>query len=155
MLRHEGTQNGRVAGPSDIPVTGSLIIPAGELEWRFSRAGGPGGQGVNTTDSRVQLTWDVGRSSALSEAQRSRVVAALAERLVDGRVTVSSSAYREQLRNRGAAADRLADLVRRALSAPPPERRATRPTRGSQRRRIEGKRRTGETKRLRRRPDDG
>jgi ribosome-associated protein len=131
-------------------VTGSLLIPAEELEWRFSRASGPGGQGVNTTDSRVQLRWDVTASRALTEPQRARLLGRLATRLVDGAVQVTAAETRSQRQNREAAQRRLAEIVAAALAPPPRRRRATKPTRGSVERRIEGKRRRSDVKRLRR-----
>jgi ribosome-associated protein len=132
-----------------LPVTSALTIPRAELTERFSRASGPGGQGVNTTDSRVELSWDVGRSAVLSDAQRERVTGRLAERLVDGVLTVVASENREQRRNRDAAAKRLAALVADALAPPPRTRRPTRATRGSQERRLTAKKQRSTTKQLR------
>lgn len=123
-----------------------LVVPAVELVERFSRSSGPGGQGVNTTDSRVELVFDVASSGALTPAQRERLVTALAGRLVVGRITIVASEHRSQLRNRAAARDRLAALLREGLAPPPPARRATRPTKGSQRRRVEGKKRRSQVK---------
>lgn len=137
-----------------IRVTGTVRLDPDELRWRFSRAGGPGGQGVNTTDSRVELLFDVARTAALSEAQRARVTAALGDRLVDGVLTVTAAEHRSQLLNRRAALERLVATLRAALAPPPPPRRPTRPTRASARRRAEAKRRRSETKRLRRPPQD-
>jgi ribosome-associated protein len=131
-------------------VTGSLLIPAEELDWRFSRASGPGGQGVNTTDSRVQLRWDVAASAALTDQQRARLLSRLASRLVDGVVQVTAAETRSQRQNREAAQRRLAELVAAGLAPPPRSRRATKPTRGSVERRIAGKRRRSDVKRLRR-----
>jgi ribosome-associated protein len=125
---------------------GGLLIPAGELLERFSRSAGPGGQGVNTTDSRVELVFDVATSSVLSDTQRGRMVDALGRRLTEGRLTVVASEHRSQLRNRAAARDRLVALLQESLAPPPPARRATRPTRGSQRRRLESKKRRGQVK---------
>lgn len=138
----------------DIRVTPSVVIREGELEWRFSRSSGPGGQGVNTTDSRVELTVDVAGSPAFSEQQRERVVRRLGGRLVDGRLTVTASEHRSQLRNREAAVERLTEQLRDALAPPPPRRKPTRPTRGSRRRRAEAKERRSQVKALRRRPTD-
>jgi ribosome-associated protein len=139
----------------DLPVSASLTIPARELGWRFSRSSGPGGQGVNTTDSRVELSWDVSSSAVLSAGQRARILERLAGRLVDGVLTVVASEHRSQLRNRDVARARLAALLVGATAPPGKARRATRPTLGSQRRRLDGKRRRGEVKRLRRgAPDD-
>ncbi|MCM3659935.1 aminoacyl-tRNA hydrolase [Georgenia satyanarayanai] len=138
----------------DLLVTSSVTLREEELQWRFSRSSGPGGQSVNTTDSRAELSVDLAATSALSEHQRARVLAALAGRLVDGRLTVSASEHRSQLRNREAAAERLAQVLREALAPPPPKRRPTKPSRGAQRRRVEAKTRRSQTKALRRRPSD-
>jgi ribosome-associated protein len=132
-----------------LAIAPALTIPRAELTERFSRASGPGGQGVNTTDSRVELSWDVGRSAVLSDAQRERVMGRLAERLVDGVLTVVASENREQRRNRDAAAKRLAALVADALAPPPRTRRPTRATRGSQERRLTAKKQRSTTKQLR------
>ncbi|WP_152189545.1 alternative ribosome rescue aminoacyl-tRNA hydrolase ArfB [Georgenia satyanarayanai] len=138
----------------DLRVTSSVTLREEELQWRFSRSSGPGGQSVNTTDSRAELTVDLAATPALSEHQRARVLEALAGRLVDGRLTVSASEHRSQLRNREAAAERLAQVLREALAPPPPKRRPTKPSRGAQRRRAESKTRRSQTKALRRRPTD-
>jgi ribosome-associated protein len=129
-------------------------IPATELGWRFSRSGGPGGQSVNTADSRVELSFDVRRSPSLPDPLRERLLARLSPRLVDGVLTLAASEYRSQHRNREAARARLADLLTEASAPPPPRRRATRPTRGSKERRLAGKKRRGQTKALRRPPID-
>ena len=139
---------------SGLRVTGSVVVPPGELSWRFSRSSGPGGQGVNTTDSRVELTFDVATSTALSAVQKARVLERLGARAVDGAVTVVASEHRSQLRNRDAATARLGQLLREALAPPARPRRATRPTLGSQRRRLDTKTQRGQTKRLRRPPSD-
>jgi ribosome-associated protein len=131
-----------------------LVVPAAELVERFSRSSGPGGQSVNTTDSRVELEYDVAASAALTDAQRRRALRRLDARLVDGRLVVDASEHRSQHRNRVAARERLADLLRTALAPPSPPRRPTSPTRGSQRRRLEAKRQRAETKSLRRRVRD-
>jgi len=130
---------------------GGLSVPAGELLEQFSRSSGPGGQGVNTTDSRVQLSLDLGTTTALDEAQRELALARLAERLTGTVLTISASEHRSQRQNRTAARQRLAGLLRDAV-VPEITRRPTRPTRGSKRRRLEGKRQRAETKRNRRRP---
>jgi ribosome-associated protein len=140
-------------------VTGPLTfrgveVPDSELVWRFSRSSGPGGQSVNTADSRVELTFDLARSPSIPERMRERLLARLAHRLVDGTLTIAASEYRSQHRNRQAARARLVDLLTEASAPPPPPRRPTRPTRGSKERRIAGKKRRGETKALRRRPTD-
>jgi len=134
---------------ADLPVTDRLVVPAGALTWRFSRSSGPGGQGVNTADSRVELSMSPLALPGLSDAQRQRLVERLAPRLVDGVLTIAASEHRQQLRNREAARARLAAVLRAAITAPAPARRKTRPTRGSQERRIKAKKERGQTKRLR------
>jgi ribosome-associated protein len=131
----------------DLVVTRSLVIPATELGERFSRSSGPGGQGVNTTDSRVELSFDLARSPSVPDHLRERMLQRLAHRSVDGVVTVAASQYRAQRANRQAARERLAQLLREAAAAPPARRRPTRPTRGSQERRLAQKKRRGDTKR--------
>ncbi|MDT7710421.1 MAG: ribosome-associated protein [Pseudonocardiales bacterium] len=138
----------------DLHVRGPLVLPASELHWRFSRASGPGGQGVNTTDSRVELSFDVARSPSVPEPLRERALARLGGRLVDGVLTITASEFRSQLRNRDAARERLAETLRGATAPDPPKRRPTRPTKGSTRRRLDAKTRRGQIKRLRGRPDD-
>jgi ribosome-associated protein len=127
-----------------------LTVPAADLVERFSRSSGPGGQSVNTADSRVELDFDLTSTTALTEAQRARASARLVARLIDGRLVVVASEHRSQHRNRVAARDRLAELLRAALAPPPPVRRATRPSRKAKERRLEGKRHRAETKALRR-----
>ncbi|VXB58708.1 alternative ribosome rescue aminoacyl-tRNA hydrolase ArfB [Citricoccus sp. K5] len=129
-----------------------LTVPAGELLEQFSHASGPGGQGVNTTDSRVQLSLDLTTTTALSDVQRERALDRLAGKLTGTVLTISAAEHRSQRRNRTAARQRLAALLREAL-VPAIARKPTRPTRGSQRRRIEAKRQRAETKRHRRRPE--
>ncbi len=122
-----------------------LVVPAVELDEQFSRSSGPGGQSVNTTDSRVEVAFDLTRSSVLTDAMRRRALAHVgAERIV-----VTASEHRSQHRNRVAARGRLADRLRRALAPPPLPRVPTKPTRGSQRRRIEGKKRRSQIKSMR------
>ena len=127
-----------------------MVIPAEELRWRFSRSSGPGGQGVNTADSRVRLSWDLAASKALPERLKSRALGRLAGRLVDGAVVVTASEFRSQRRNRDAARARLAALLRDAVAAPAPSRRATRPSASARRRRLEDKRHRSDVKQLRR-----
>lgn len=133
-------------------VVRGVEIPEDELSWRFSRSSGPGGQSVNTADSRVELSLDVAGSRSLPERLRDRAVAALAHRLVDGVLTVAASEFRSQHRNRQAARARMAALLTEATAPPAPARRSTRPTRGSKERRLAGKKRRGQTKAMRRRP---
>lgn len=130
---------------------GPVVIPESELRERFSRASGPGGQGVNTTDSRVELLWSPESSAALTDSQRDRLLQRLSHRLVDGDVVIVASEHRAQLRNREAARVRLGGLVAEALR-PQRARRATRPTLGSKRRRLDAKSRQSERKYLRQRP---
>lgn len=134
----------------DLHVRGGVVVPAGELRWRFSRSGGPGGQSVNTTDSRVELSLDVAATSALGPALRTRALERLAAKLVDGVLTVAASEERSQLQNRRIARARLAALLRQAVAAPPRARRATRPSRGAVDRRLATKHRRAEIKRSRR-----
>lgn len=130
------------------------MIPESELSWRFSRSSGPGGQGVNTADSRVELVWDAANSAVLSPVQRERLLERLSGRLVNGVVTIASSEQRAQLRNREAARERLAALVAEATRPPAPPRRPTKPSRGSKERRLKAKQRRTDVKQLRRPPRD-
>jgi len=138
---------------SPIEVRGALI-PQEELSWRFSRSSGPGGQSVNTTDSRAELSYDLAASDALDPVLKERALRALADRLVDGVITVTASEHRSQLRNRQAAASRLAALLMEATAPPPAARRPTRPSRAARERRLAEKQRRSELKRLRRSKDD-
>lgn len=135
-------------------IDAGLTIPESELSWRFSRSSGPGGQGVNTADSRVELAWDAAGSAVLSPRQRERLLERLSSRLVEGVLTITASEHRAQLQNRNAARDRLAAVVADALQPPPPSRRPTRPSRGAKERRMEAKKRRTDVKRLRRPPHD-
>lgn len=134
----------------DLRVTDRLTIPAAELHERFSRSSGPGGQGVNTADSRVELSFDVAGSPSIPAYLRERMLDRLAGRLVGGVVTIAASEYRAQLANREAARARLSALLREAAAPPPPPRRPTKPSRGAHRRRLEGKKRRSEVKKNRR-----
>jgi len=136
----------------DLEVSPALTIPASELGWRFSRSSGPGGQHVNTSDSRVELSWNVAESAVLSDGQRLRLVTRLGQRLVDGVLTVSASERRSQLRNREIALATLSALVAEGLAPEPARRRATKPTRASNRRRLAAKEQRAATKQQRRRP---
>lgn len=135
---------------SDLEVSPGFAIPAAELRERFSRSSGPGGQGVNTTDSRVELSWDVAGSPSVPEWLRERLVARLGRRLAGGVLTVAVSTQRAQLANRAEARERMAALLRAAAVPPPPKRRATKPSRGAKERRLAEKRRRSQTKRGRR-----
>ena len=138
--------------PGDLPVDATVVIPAAELSWRFSRSGGPGGQAVNTSDTRVELFYDIGRTTALEPALRARALDRLAGRLVDGVLTVSASEHRSQLRNREAAERRLVEILAEAMAPPRRPRRPTQPSRAARARRVEQKKRRSDVKRLRRRP---
>jgi ribosome-associated protein len=131
-----------------------IIIPTDELFWRFSRSSGPGGQSVNTTDSRAELSFNVAQSAVLPEALKERALRALAGQLTDGVITVTAAENRSQLRNREAAAARLSALLAEATAPPPRPRRPTRPTRASRERRLAAKQQRSQTKRLRRPPTD-
>lgn len=137
----------------DVIVRGTTI-PPDELSWRFSRSPGPGGQSVNTADTRAELSYDLAASSALPLSLKERALAALQDRLTDGVITIAASEYRSQLRNREAAATRLAELLTEATAPPPRPRRPTRPSRAATERRLADKQRRGQTKRLRRPTDD-
>jgi ribosome-associated protein len=138
----------------DLPIRGSLVLLARELHWRFSRSSGPGGQGVNTADSRVELSFDLLGSPSVPAHLKERAAGRLATRLVDGVLTIAASEHRSQLRNREAARDRLAATLREALRPDPPARRPTRPTQAARRRRLDEKARRGAVKRLRGRPSE-
>jgi ribosome-associated protein len=138
----------------DLRVNDAIAIPRAELNWRFSRSGGPGGQSVNTTDSRVELSFDVAATEALPEHLRDRALQRLANRLVNGVLTVTASEERSQLQNRRAAELRLVSIIAAAVAPPPKPRRATRPSKGSVERRLDGKRRRSQTKRDRRPPQE-
>jgi ribosome-associated protein len=127
-----------------------LLIPAEELRWRFSRSGGPGGQAVNTTDSRVELVFDLAATQALPPLLKERALGRLGPRLVAGELVVVASEHRSQWRNRQAARRRLQELLEEALRPPPPPRRPTRPGRGAVERRLEAKRRRASIKSQRR-----
>ncbi|WP_210605188.1 alternative ribosome rescue aminoacyl-tRNA hydrolase ArfB [Brevibacterium oceani] len=143
--------NGDVRVPAGPGIPTGLVIPAGELSEQFSRSSGPGGQHVNTADSRVQLSLDLASASFLTETQRERALSVLAPRLTGTVLTVTSESQRSQLKNRQDARIRLAGLLREAL-APPTPRRATTPSRNSRRRRVRTEQRRSEIKRNRRRP---
>lgn len=140
-----------MAGP--LHVTRSVVIPENELRWRFSRSSGPGGQSVNTADSRVELSLDLTTTTALGPTLHARALERLGGRLVDGVLTVTASEHRSQYRNREAAQDRLAGILAEAVAPPPPRRRPTKASKGSVERRLSAKRRRAQTKQLRRADD--
>lgn len=131
-----------------------MVVPERELRWRFSRSSGPGGQSVNTADSRVELSLDVTTTTALGPIQRARALDRLSGRLVDGVLTVTASEERSQLRNREAARERMATILAKAIAPPPKPRRPTEPTKAARERRLAAKRRRSQTKRARRVRDD-
>jgi ribosome-associated protein len=141
-----------MTGP--IEIRPGFTVPLEELSWRFSRSSGPGGQSVNTTDSRVSLSFDVSRSPSVPEHLRARMLARLATRLSDGLITVHAETERSQLMNRSKAQSRLVELLRAASDPPPKKRRPTRPTKSSTAKRLEGKKLRGNVKRLRRNTTD-
>ena len=137
--------------PDDLRINSWLVIPAGDLHERFSRSSGPGGQGVNTADTRVELSFDIARSPALPEYARVRALDNLRGRVSeDGVLTVVASEQRSQLLNRRAARGRMANLIREAIAPPPAPRVATRPSRRARERRVADKRRRSAVKRNRR-----
>jgi len=137
---------------SSIKLSYGVSVPETELELRTARSGGPGGQSVNTTDSKVELRWDVATSSALSDTQRNRLLDRLSSRLTqDGVLILTGSEHKSQHRNREAVLSRFEAIVGEALE-PPRQRRRTRPTRGSKERRLKQKKHRGEIKRLRKNP---
>ncbi|GAA4573992.1 alternative ribosome rescue aminoacyl-tRNA hydrolase ArfB [Planotetraspora kaengkrachanensis] len=137
-----------MSGP--LHIRDSVVVPEAELGWRFSRSSGPGGQGVNTTDSRVELSYNVVTTTALGPELKSRAIERLGSRLVDGVITIAASEFRSQLRNREAAEMRLAQLIREAIAPPPRKRRPTKPSRGAVERRLTAKKQRSDLKRTRR-----
>ena len=139
---------------ADLRVSPRLILPAAELGWRFSRSSGPGGQGVNTTDSRVELSLNLNTLSTVTDFQRLRLLTRLAARTVDGVVTIAASETRSQLRNREAARKRMSMLLAQALAPDAPRRRPTKPSKRAKQRRVNAKVQRGNLKRLRGRPEE-
>ncbi len=136
----------------DLQVRPGLLIPASELSLSVSRSGGPGGQNVNKLSTRVSVRWNVAESTVLNDTWRARLLRKLAPRLTKlGELVVHADGSRSQLDNRHEACRRLAEVVRTALHVEK-ARRATKPTKGSQRRRLEGKKQRSQTKRMRGRP---
>ena len=133
----------------DLQIDDRLVIPAQDLKWRFSRSSGPGGQGVNTTDSRVELIFDLHACAVLGPFRRVRLRHNLASRLVDGCLRVVVAEQRSQWQNRQKAMVRLAELLREGLKSAPPERRPSRPGRGAVKRRLDAKKKRGQLKRNR------
>ena len=143
--------NAKRQPPRDgVHVRGSVVIPSHELRWKFSRSSGPGGQSVNTTDSRVELLFDVAHSPSMPPIWRRRAIDRLGDRLVDGVLRITAQEERSQHLNRRAAEQRLGETLREVTAPPPRPRRATKPSRGAVERRITQKKRRGEIKRGRR-----
>jgi ribosome-associated protein len=131
-------------------VNARLVLPADELRVQFTRSGGPGGQNVNKVETQAILRFSIAQSRALGEVRRARLLQRLASRLTrEGELIVRASRHRERARNVADALERLADILREALRVDA-ARKPTRPTKASQRRRLEEKRRRGQAKRLRR-----
>ena len=141
-----------MVGP--LRVSRSVVVPEKELRWRFSRSSGPGGQSVNTADSRVQLSLDLTTTTALGPTQRARALQRLADRLVDGVLTVTAQEERSQLRNREIALERLSEILAEAIAPPPRTRHPTKPSKRAVERRIAAKKRRARTKQLRRVDDE-
>jgi ribosome-associated protein len=139
---------GDMSGP--LVIRGSVSVPEAELMWRFSRSSGPGGQHVNTSDTQVELRFDLGATESLPPVWKERALERLAGRLAGGVLTVRASEHRSQWRNREAAAARLVALLAQATAPPPKTRRPTRIPRGINERRLRVKKQRGETKRGRR-----
>src|SRR5699024_8453171 len=136
----------------DLAVTDELVIPARELSERFSRASGPGGQRVNSTESRVELSFDVAASNVFPAELRQRILERLGHDLSNGVLTVAAGDHRSQRANRAAARERMVARLRRAVAAPSPKRRATKPSRGAKERRLAEKKRRSGIKQNRRAP---
>jgi ribosome-associated protein len=128
-------------------IRGSVSLPESELVWRFSRSSGPGGQHVNTSDSQVELRFDLARTESLPPVWKERALERLAGRLIGGVLVVRASEHRSQWRNREAAAVRLASLLAQATAPPPRPRRPTTIPRGINERRLREKKQRSETKR--------
>lgn len=135
-------------------VTPGWEVPEHELSWRFSRSSGPGGQSVNTTDSRVELSFDLARAASVPPQLRHRALQRLGTRLVDGVLTIAAAEHRSQLRNRQAALARLAALLADSVRPPAQPRRPTRPSRRARERRLQAKAHRAGIKRLRGRPEE-
>jgi len=150
---HHQVMSGEDGPYGDLVINNALVVPARVLQWRFSRSSGPGGQGVNTADSRVELSVHVPTIPGWPEPLIETALGRLADRLVDETLTVAASEYRQQLRNREAARARMAALLRQAVAPAGPRRRPTRPSPGARERRLDDKRRRSRLKQDRRAED--
>ena len=133
----------------DITISSKLVIPENELQWRFSRSSGPGGQNINKTNSRVEIIFDIQKSQSLSSYQKLRIKNQLKSKLINGCICIAAQNRRTQFENRKLALSRLSYILRDLLKQLPKERRETKPTRASSRRRVNSKRKRGEVKKNR------
>ncbi len=136
----------------DLHVSAAVVIPAAELQWRFSRSSGPGGQNVNKVETAVELGFDLEGTSAIGPFQKQRLLERLGSRCVAGCLRVAVSEHRSQYQNRELAMQRLGDLLREGLKPPPKLRKPTKPTRGAVKRRVEAKKQKSQVKQARQRP---
>jgi len=130
----------------DLIVNPVLVIPSSELHWRFSRSSGSGGQNINKTDTRVNLSFDIEKSKALTSYQKHQITKQLRDQIVNSTITVISQEHRTQYKNRTLALMKLGILLEKALEPPPKARKATKPTKSSQRRRVNSKKKHGKKK---------
>ena len=135
----------------DLHVSAAMVIPVAELQWRFSRSSGPGGQNVNKVETAVELGFDLAGTSAIGPFQKQRLLERLGSRCVAGCLRVAVSEHRSQYQNRQLALARLGDLLREGLKPPPKKRKPTKPTRGAVKRRVDAKKQRSEVKQARQR----
>ena len=133
----------------DLTITTKLVIPSNEIQWRFSRSSGPGGQNTNKTDSRVEIIFNIDRSKVLTPFQKWRINNQLKRKIINGSICIIAQDKRTQYQNRQLALTKLASILRDSLKPPSKTRRATKPTRASKERRIDSKKKRGELKRKR------
>jgi ribosome-associated protein len=133
----------------DLIVNPVLVIPSNELHWRFSRSSGSGGQNINKTDTRVNLSFNIEKSKALTSYQKHQITKQLSDQIVNATITVITQEHRTQYKNRKLALMRLGILLGKALEPPPKARKTTKPTKSSQRRRVNSKKKHGRKKQSR------
>ena len=133
----------------DLIVNPVLVIPSNELHWRFSRSSGSGGQNINKTDTRVNLSFNIEKSKALTSYQKHQITKQLSDQILNATITVITQEHRTQYKNRKLALMRLGRLLEKALEPPPKARKTTKPTKSSQRRRVNSKKKHGEKKQSR------